>query len=134
MKTEKQIIGQRGEEEACAWLVGEGHRIMRRNWRSGHLELDIITVKGKVLHVIEVKTRKGGTRIAPEVNVTADKRRRMVSAAHAFLNSPDRGSLPPDLEIWLDVLTVVFEEPSPNIEYYPQAFIPMYYSACSCYR
>ena len=128
MKTEKQIIGQRGEEEASSWLVGEGHKILRRNWRSGHLDLDIITLKGHVLHVIEVKTRKGGTQIAPEVNVNYDKRRRMVSAAQAFLKSDDRRLVPADLEIWLDVLTVIFEEPAPRIEYFPQAFIPMYFT------
>ena len=128
MKTEKQIIGQRGEEEACAWLVGEGHKIMRRNWRTGHLELDIITLKGHVLHVIEVKTRSGGAALPPEVNVNQDKRRRMVSAAQAFLKSDDRRLVPADLEIWLDVLTVIFEEPAPRIEYFPQAFIPMYFT------
>ena len=128
MKTKKQIIGARGEEEASAWLTGDGHRILRRNWRAGHLELDILTIKGNVLHVIEVKTRSGGTPVPPEVNVDNSKRRRMVSAAQAFLKAEDRGSVPADLEIWFDVLTVIFEEPSPRIEYYPQAFIPMYFS------
>jgi len=128
MKTKKQIIGARGEEEASSWLIGEGHKILRRNWRAGHLELDILTLKDAVLHVIEIKTRSGGTPVPPEVNVGYDKRRRMVSAAQAFLNSEERGSVPADLEIWLDVLTVVFEGPSPRIEYYPQAFIPMYFS------
>ena len=128
MKTQKQIIGQRGEEEACSWLTGEGHRILKRNWRSGHLELDIITITGRILHVIEVKTRGGDDPLPPEVSVGYDNKRRMVSAAHAFLASPDRGVLPPDLEIWLDVLTVVFDDPHPRIEYFPQAFIPMYTS------
>lgn len=128
MKTKKQIIGQRGEEEACSWLAGEGHRILKRNWRSGHLELDIITLKDGVLHIIEVKTRSGDTPVPPEVNVGYDKRRRMVSAAQSYLHSDDRADIPADLEIWMDVLTVVFEEPEPRIEYYPQAFIPMYFS------
>ena len=134
MKTQKQIIGQRGEEEACRWLIGEGHRIFRRNWRSGHLELDIITLKGRVLHIIEVKTRGADAPVPPEVNVGQEKKQRMVSAAHAFLNSPDRARLPADLEIWLDVLTVVFEEPEPRIEYFPQAIIPLFLSGCFKYR
>lgn len=128
MKTKQQIIGARGEEEACSWLTGEGHRILRRNWRAGHLELDIVTLKGNVLHVIEIKTRSAGAPVPPEVNVGYDKRRRMVSAASAFLNSDERAALPADLEIWFDVLTVVFEDPAPRIEYFPQAFIPMYFS------
>ena len=128
MKTEKQTIGARGEEEATSWLTGEGHTILKRNWRSGHLELDIITLKDRILHVVEVKTRSAGAPVPPEVNVDHNKRQRMVSAAHAFLNSTDRAALPADLEIWLDVLTVVFEEPAPRIEYFPQAFIPVYVS------
>lgn len=126
MQTDKQKVGRRGEEEACCWLIGEGHRILRRNWRSGHLELDIITLQGGILHVVEVKTRSAGAPVPPEVNVGQDKRRRMVSAARSFLNSDERSTLPSDLEIWFDVLTVVFEEPVPRIEYYPQAFIPFY--------
>ena len=133
MKTQKQIIGQRGEEEACSWLIGEGHRILKRNWRSGHLELDIITLTGKILHVIEVKTRGGDDPLPPEVSVGYDKKRRMVTAAKSFLKSDDRAQLPPDLEIWLDVLTVVFEEPEPRIEYFPQAIIPMYVSGKADY-
>ena len=127
MKTQKQIVGSRGEEEACSWLTGEGHRIIRRNWRAGHLELDIMTLRRNELHIIEVKTRSGDAPVPPEFNVNRDKRRRMTAAANAFLNGPERESLPADLEVFFDVLTVVFEEPAPQIEYYPQAFIPMYF-------
>ena len=126
MKTHRQTVGGRGEEEACRWLVGEGHRIVRRNWRSGHLELDIITLRPGELHVIEVKTRGGDNPLPPEVNVTAGKRRHMVAAAASFINGPGRETLPADLEIFFDVLTVVFEEPEPRIEYFPQAFVPLY--------
>ena len=31
MKTKKQIIGQRGEQEACSLLTGLGHKIICRN-------------------------------------------------------------------------------------------------------
>ena len=127
MKTQKQIIGARGEEEACSWLTGEGHRILKRNWRAGHLELDIITLKDRILHVVEVKTRSAGAPVPPEINVGYDKRRRITAAARSFLSSDYRSQLPSDLEIYFDVLTVVFEEPAPRIEYFPQAFIPMYY-------
>ena len=126
MKTSKQTTGALGEEEACRWLTGEGHRILRRNWRSGHLELDILTLFHGELHVIEVKTRGGDEPLPPELNVTADKRRRMVAAANAFMNDPERAMLPADLEVFFDVLTVVFEEPAPRLEYYPQAFVPFY--------
>ena len=127
MNTDKQRVGRRGGDEACNYLLGLGHTILSRNWRASHLELDIITLQGRVLHVVEVKTRSGGAPVAPESKIDHAKRRRMVLAAGAFMNNPSRVFLPSDLEVQFDVLTVVFDESAPVIEYYPQAFIPMYY-------
>lgn len=91
------------------------------------MELDIITLKGRILHVVEVKTRSAGAPVPPEISVGYDKRRRMVTAASTFLKSSDRARLPADLEIWFDVLTIIFEYPEPHIEYFPQAFIPIFF-------
>ena len=73
MKTKNQIIGKRGEEEACSFLVGEGHRILRRNWRAGHLEVDVISLKDSTLHIVEVKTLSGRIMAPPESKVNYDK-------------------------------------------------------------
>lgn len=127
MKTKNQIIGKRGEEEACSFLVGEGHRILRRNWRAGHLEVDIISLKDRVLHIVEVKTLSGRIMAPPETKVNLDKQRRLVRAANAFLNGPARAGLPADLEVQFDIVAVVFTEPAPEIEYFPAAFIPIYF-------
>ena len=127
MKNGIQIIGRRGEEEACCWLRGQGHRILYRNWRAGHLEVDIITLRSGILHFIEVKTRSGGATVAPESKVDYKKQQRLVRAACAFMNGASRAGLPANVEVQFDVLTVVFEVPEPRIEYYPQAFIPMYF-------
>lgn len=125
MKTKQQTVGARGEQEACNYLLGQGHRIVRRNWRSSHLELDIITVKDRILHIVEVKTRSAGAPVRPEVNVNSFKRQRMVKAAQAFLHSPDM--FPGVQEIQFDVLTVEFSVcGSPRLEYFPAAFIPTF--------
>ena len=126
MKTRNQIIGKRGEEEACSFLIGEGQRIVRRNWRSGHLEVDIISLKDKVLHIVEVKTRSKSIIAPPETKVNWEKQRRLIRAANAFVNGPARAGLPANLEIQFDVLTVIFAEPAPLIEYFPAAFLPIY--------
>ncbi len=124
MKTSSQTLGARGEQEACNYLVGEGHRILRRNWRAGHLELDVISVCGGTLHIVEVKTRTEGAPVPPEFNVGRDKRRHMVGAAQDFLHSD---SCPPGVgEVQFDVLSVVFTDGGPVIEYYPSAFVPVY--------
>ena len=127
MKTKKQIIGQRGELEACSLLTGLGHKIICRNWRSAHLELDIISLSGGVLHIVEVKTRSGAVPADPAEKVDPEKCRRLVRAANAFLGSRMRALLPADLEVQFDVVAVVFKEPAPEVEYYPEAFLPIYY-------
>ena len=42
MKTEKQLQGFAGEDMAANLLLQKGYRILERNWRCGHLEVDII--------------------------------------------------------------------------------------------
>ena len=128
MKTDRPTVGRRGEEEASSYLARLGHRILARNWRSGHLELDISTLLGRELHIVEVKSRVAPVMAEPEQNVRRDKQRRMVAAANAFLHSASRKALPADLEIIFDVLSVVFFGRGADfeIEYYPNAFIPLY--------
>ena len=126
MGKERQRVGRQGEDEACLYLIKLGHTIVERNWRCGHLETDIISLIGNELHFVEVKSRTEPVAADPEVNVNRSKRRRIVSCALAYLNSEKRAWLPEDLELCLDVITVVFRENEDEIEYYPKAFIPIY--------
>ncbi|MCQ2157295.1 MAG: YraN family protein [Bacteroidales bacterium] len=126
MGKERQRVGRQGEDEACLYLIKLGHTIVERNWRYGHLETDIISLIGNELHFVEVKSRTEPVAADPEVNVNRNKRRRIVSCALAYLNSEKRAWLPEDLELCLDVITVVFRENEDEIEYYPKAFIPIY--------
>lgn len=128
MKTDRAVVGRKGEEEASRYLARLGHRILARNWRGGHLELDIITLKDSELHFVEVKSRVAPLMAEPERNVGRTKQRRMVAAAQAFLHGEDRKELPADLEIFFDVMSVVFYGTGADfdIEYYPKAFIPLY--------
>lgn len=125
METRRQKVGKRGEDEACRYLSERGHVVMQRNWRSGHLEIDIITQAPDGLHFVEVKSRTAPTTADPEVNMTGDKKSRLVRAAQAFLHSEDCLSLYWS-EVFLDVVTVIFDQGRPIIEYYPQAFVPLY--------
>lgn len=126
MKGIRSEIGRRGEDEACRYLSLQGHRIVARNWRSGHFEIDIVSLKGNELHITEVKTRCVPAEAAPEVNVSPRKARNVAAAAGAFLNSKERTGLPEDLEVFFDVATLLFDGVNFELEYYPQAFIPLY--------
>ena len=128
MMRDRAAIGRRGEEEACRYLAGLGHRILARNWRGGRLELDIVSLAGDGLHIVEVKSRVAPVMAEPQRNVGREKQRRMVAAAQAFLRSDERKRLPADLEIFFDVMSVIFYGSGADfdIEYYPKAFIPRY--------
>lgn len=126
MKSDRQKTGRKGEDEACLYLTGLGHTVVERNWRKGHLETDIVSLLGNELHFVEVKSRTAPAVADPEVNVNGVKRNRMVKCALAYLNGAARRRLPEDLEVCLDVITVVFHRDRTEIEYYPKAFVPIY--------
>ena len=125
MENDRKAIGIRGEEAACRYLEARGHRILERNWRSGHLELDIVSLSGDGLHFVEVKTRVAPLSAEPEESVRRSKRQRMVAAARAYL-SDEKTLHRPDMEVFFDVVSVVFDGQDRQIDYFPQAFIPIY--------
>lgn len=83
-------IGRYGEDVAAKHLKKQGYRIVKRNFRSGHNEIDIIAENREFLVFVEVKARSGvgtyeydyGT---PAAAVTHAKRKRTVDAARAYL-------------------------------------------------
>lgn len=56
-KTTKEI-GDRGERIAARYLRRSGYRILARNYRCAHGEIDIIAQNREYLVFVEVKTRK----------------------------------------------------------------------------
>ena len=125
MKTEGQLVGRRGEDEACRYLQQLGQQILARNYRSGRLEIDIISLAADGLHFVEVKTRTAPAPADPEDNVGPAKRRHMVRAAQGWLHGPDRAPLR-EAELFFDVISVLLDKETTYIQYYPQAFIPLY--------
>jgi Predicted endonuclease distantly related to archaeal Holliday junction resolvase len=116
----KRAFGQLGEDKACAFLEAQGHRIVARNWRGSHLEVDIISEDADGLHFVEVKTRLDAD-ATPEEKVDALKQRRISAAALKYLN--ETGS---DRE---RVLRRGLRDPLRRRidgELLPQAWIPMY--------
>ena len=122
---QRQIVGKTGEDLACSYLESIGHRILERNWRSGHLEIDIISYDPAGIHFVEVKTRRSGIQAPPQDNVNALKQKRLAKAANAFLNKSE--TLPSgDMECFFDIIAVTFQGGAYEIEWIPQAYIPIY--------
>ncbi|GAA3216987.1 YraN family protein [Nonomuraea helvata] len=79
----KQDLGKQGEQVAVTYLEAEGMKIIGRNWRCRHGEIDIIAEDGPDLVVVEVKTRSGRSHGTALESVSRAKlaRLRMLSAA-----------------------------------------------------
>ncbi|RYG50501.1 MAG: hypothetical protein EOO01_10575 [Chitinophagaceae bacterium] len=78
-------LGEQGEKMAEAWLKEKGYEILHLNWKYSYYEIDIIALKNKILHIIEVKSRKYFPGAFPEESVTQKKFRRLQRAADQFL-------------------------------------------------
>ncbi len=115
-------IGQAGEQMACDFLETQGHQILDRNWRTGHLELDIISEAPDGLHFVEVKARTAPvtTTVLDQVNVV--KQKRISAAAGQYLNKKHMEGK----EVFFDIVSVLFDGEETVVRYFPQAWIPMY--------
>jgi putative endonuclease len=78
-------LGQQGEELAEVWLKEKGYEILHRNWRHSRYEIDIVALKNKMLHIVEVKARKASPYGYPEDSVTKKKFKNLQRAADEFL-------------------------------------------------
>lgn len=77
-------MGKWGEQMAVDSLTTAGWAIVERNWRRGHLELDIVATNADTIVFAEVKTRAD---LEEDPFETIDKRKitNIVNAANAFL-------------------------------------------------
>ena len=127
MENKRSETGKRGEQEACRYLESLGHTIVERNWRHSHKEVDIISVsEGRILHIVEVKSKTEPVVAAPELSVNGKKLKNLAAAARGYLRSADKIKTPKELEVVFDVVTVVFSDRGARVEYFPQAYIPTY--------
>lgn len=86
MKAQHLELGKLGEERAAEYLLRNGYEILARNWRYGHLELDLVCAFQDSIVFVEVKTRRGASFGGPALAVTPQKQRRLAQAALAWLN------------------------------------------------
>ncbi len=89
MATTKQHTGDKGENYACDLLVEKNFRIIERNYRYGHGEIDIVAEDKGVLVFVEVKTRKNLEFGPPISAITRGKQRQVRKIAEAYLIEHD---------------------------------------------
>lgn len=86
-------------EELCAELMRRaGLRVLARNWRCRHGEIDLVAEEGATLVFAEVRYRRDQRFGGAAESVTAAKQQRLIAAARLYL------SLRPESNCRFDVL------------------------------
>ena len=121
----KGALGKQGEDGVCQYLIRHGHTILDRNWRYGHLEIDIVALAPDGIHFVEVKSRVAPVQGDPQDAVNAKKQKNIAVAAGKYM-SMKGNTLGSSLEVWFDVAAVVYDRGSMTVNYFAGAFIPIY--------
>ncbi len=110
-------LGKKGEEIAADFLQKSGYEILERNWVFQKAELDIIAQKGKVLAIVEVKTRTTADFGLPQDFVKGKKIQNLVKAVDQYMNENDL-----DLDVRFDIIGIVLNKQEASIEHIEDAF------------
>lgn len=84
-------LGRFGESWACGYLARQGYRILERNIRYRHGELDIIAEEGGDLVFVEVKCRRSRAYGTPEDSITPTRFAHLERAIASYLMDRNLG-------------------------------------------
>lgn len=82
-------IGKRGEDRASTYLKEHGYEIVERNWRTRYCEIDIVALKNKTIHFVEVKSRETSAYGDGFDYITPKKQQQMKFAAEMWIQAHD---------------------------------------------
>ncbi len=91
-RTDKQISGQSGEDDALSHLQQNGLTLLERNFRCKGGEIDLVMKERAMLVFVEVRKRADDRHGGAAASVTASKQRRLILAAQIYLQ---RYKMPP---------------------------------------
>lgn len=104
-------LGRHGEQIAADHLQARGMRVIDRNWRCSHGELDLVLRDGDETVFVEVKTRAGDGYGHPFEAITRRKLARLRRLALAWCDERDAPTGP----IRIDAVAVLAPSNSPAI-------------------
>jgi putative endonuclease len=116
----RRWFGSRSERAAARYLKGQGLRIVARNYRCPHGELDLVAVEGACVVFVEVRSTERSEVDRPGASVDSMKQRRLTNLAlhflqlHRLLGRPAR----------FDVLVISWPsgQREPRIDHHRNAF------------
>lgn len=77
--------GLEAEQQAAAYLVAQGLRLVDRNWRCKGGEIDLVMRDGATLAFVEVRSRAGMGFGGAAASITRGKQARVILAARHYL-------------------------------------------------
>jgi len=114
----KKDKGKIGEDIAVKFLSRKGYKILKRNYRYGHGEIDIIAMYKDVLIFVEVRVKFSDKFGSPEDSVTIKKREQLKKIASAFIQMNEVNFS----ECRFDVIGITFKDGKFNINHIENAF------------
>ena len=118
MPSRAQVKGRKGEEEACAFLVARGFRVLEKNYMIRGGEIDIIARADDTIVFLEVKRRSSLRKGRPAESVTPTKQQKIVTAAMHYLKK--KGWY--ELRVRFDVVEIVKMDGGTEIRLIENAF------------
>ena len=111
------VLGKAGEDAAVKYLERHDYLIRHRNWRKGHLELDIVAAKDNTLVIVEVKTRSSTEVQEPYEAVDGLKKHHIIRATDAHIKEYSL-----NCALRFDIITLVGDADHFQIEHIKDAF------------
>lgn len=99
---EHNEFGKLAEDLAADFLAKKGYKILVRNFRFQHHEIDIVSEFQDLIVVTEVKARSYDTLIEPQEAVNKKKIKSIVQTADIFMTDNQI-----DKEVRFDIITVL---------------------------
>ena len=110
-----QLVGIAGEEAAYFYLLRKGYTVVARRWSAGNQpgDLDLVAWQGKLLCIIEVKTRTARDLTPAEAAIDLHKRNVLRRLARRYIRQLPGETAP---EVRFDAISV-YLEPGRAVEF-----------------
>jgi putative endonuclease len=114
----RRARGDLAEDAALAYFEENGYRVVERNYRCRHGELDLVVERGPLMCFVEVRMRSRGLWGDPASTITFSKQRKVVRSAQHFLMTRRIR----DRALRFDVISVLGTGAEATLEHIPNAF------------
>jgi putative endonuclease len=119
MTNYKQEFGRKSEALAQEYLKRKGFNILKRNYRCGHKEIDLVGQDGNTIVFIEVKAGRSKDFGAPQERVDLRKQKNLTEAAYHFIQEENVTNC----DFRFDVVAISYQKGKEKIDHIENAFM-----------